>query len=101
LQVRGDFLPVLRLRELFDVPGTGPELHAGIMVVLESEGVKAALFVDELVGQYQFVIKSLEGNYRRVGGIAGATILGDGKVALIVDASAMVGTARRSMPVAA
>jgi two-component system chemotaxis sensor kinase CheA len=60
------------------------------MVILESDGVKRALYVDELVGQHQVVIKSLESNYRRVRGISGATIMGDGRVALIIDAGMLV-----------
>jgi two-component system chemotaxis sensor kinase CheA len=62
----------------------------GIMVIIESDGIKKALFVDELVGQHQVVIKSLESNYRRVRGVSGATIMGDGRVALIVDAGVLV-----------
>jgi two-component system chemotaxis sensor kinase CheA len=55
------------------------------MVLVEAEGKRAAMFVDELLGQQQVVIKSLETHYRRVEGISGATILGDGRVALILD----------------
>jgi two-component system chemotaxis sensor kinase CheA len=55
------------------------------VVILESDGKKAALFVDDLIGQQQIVVKNLESNYRKVAGISGATILGDGGVALIVD----------------
>ena len=60
------------------------------MIVIDADGAKAALFVDALVGQHQVVIKSLETNYRKVDGTAGATILGDGQVALILDAVDMV-----------
>ena len=63
---------------------------SGILVIIESDGSKAALFVDELVGQHQVVIKSLESNYRKVTGISGATIMGDGKVALILDVTALI-----------
>ncbi|WP_291272264.1 chemotaxis protein CheW [Geothrix sp.] len=55
------------------------------MVLVESEGRRAAMAVDELLGQQQVVIKSLETHYRRVEGVSGATILGDGRVALILD----------------
>ena len=65
------------------------------MVVLESEGAKTALFVDELLGQHQVVIKSLETNYRRVEGVSGATIMGDGRVALILDVAGLVNTPRK------
>jgi len=63
------------------------------MVIVESEGSKSAMFVDNLLGQHQVVIKSLESNYRKVPGVSGATIMGDGKVALILDVDALVRTA--------
>ncbi len=59
-------------------------------MIVESDGVSAALEVDELLGQHQVVIKSLETNYRRVPGVSGATIMGDGRVALILDAAQIV-----------
>jgi two-component system chemotaxis sensor kinase CheA len=59
------------------------------VVIIEAEGKKTALMVDELLGQHQVVIKSLESNFRKVHGISGATIMGDGKVALILDVSAL------------
>lgn len=101
LQVRGDYLPIVSLREFFGVPGTEPDHTGGIMVVVECDGIKAALFVDQILGQQQVVIKSLEANYHRVTGVAGATIMGDGRVALIVDAAAIVNMARRVLPAAA
>jgi two-component system chemotaxis sensor kinase CheA len=99
--VRDEYLPVIVLHEIFRVPGAVTSLDAGIMVVLESDGVKAALFVDAMVGQQQVVIKSLESNYRKVPGISGATIMGDGHVALILDVSALIGMARSALPAAA
>ncbi|MBV6457201.1 MAG: Chemotaxis protein CheA [Fimbriimonadaceae bacterium] len=83
--VRGEYLPVLRLHHAFGVAPVHQELWEGALVLIESDGRKVALFADELIGQGQVVIKSLETNYRKVDGIAGATILGDGRVALIVD----------------
>jgi two-component system, chemotaxis family, sensor kinase CheA len=94
IQVRGDFLPVVVLHELFGLDSAWGEFTEGIMVVIEADGAKAALFVDALVGQHQVVIKSLEANYRRVPGISGATIMGDGHVALILDVPAIAGMAR-------
>jgi two-component system, chemotaxis family, sensor kinase CheA len=82
---RGDYLPVLRLHDLFGVEPRSRLLHEGLLVVAEGEGRRVGLFVDELLGQQQVVIKSLQTNYRRVPGVAGATILGDGSVALILD----------------
>jgi two-component system chemotaxis sensor kinase CheA len=67
----------------------------GIVVILESDGRKAALFVDDLVGQQQVVVKNLESNYRKVAGISGATILGDGGVSLIVDVAALLRSSRQ------
>jgi two-component system chemotaxis sensor kinase CheA len=90
VQVRGEYLPVVALHEKFNLKSNVADMDKGIMVILESEGAKTALFVDELVGQHQVVIKSLETNYRKAAGISGATIMGDGKVALILDVGALV-----------
>ena len=65
------------------------------MVVVEGEGQRAGIFVDELLGQQQVVIKSLETNFRRVDGVSGATILGDGTVAMILDAGGLITLSRR------
>jgi len=94
IQVRGDYLPVVALHDLFRIAGAERDFTRGIMIVLDADGSKAALFVDALVGQHQVVIKSLEQNYRRVSGISGATIMGDGRVAMILDVSALIETAR-------
>ncbi|MDO8931656.1 MAG: chemotaxis protein CheW [Rhodocyclaceae bacterium] len=101
IQVRGEYLPVIALHEVFRIPGAITSLDEGIMVILESDGTKAALFVDAMVGQQQVVIKSLETNYRKVAGISGATIMGDGHVALILDVAVLVGMARSALPAAA
>lgn len=90
VQVRGEYLPVIALHEVFNLRPNVTAVHEGILVILEAEDHKAALFVDDLVGQHQVVIKSLESNYRRVQGVSGATIMGDGKVALILDTAALV-----------
>jgi two-component system chemotaxis sensor kinase CheA len=79
LRVREEYLPVRRL-------GSGDSLA----VIVEADGARAALLVDELIGQQQVVVKSLEANFRRVPGIAAATIMGDGKVALILDISQII-----------
>ncbi len=101
IQVRDEYLPVIALYEVFGIPDTITRLDEGIMVVLEADGVKAALFIDALVGQHQVVIKSLESNYRKVAGISGATIMGDGHVALILDVAALVQMAKTTVPAAA
>jgi two-component system chemotaxis sensor kinase CheA len=94
IQVRGEYLPVVSLHDMFRVPGAVSDFTKGIMIVLDADGTKAALFVDALIGQHQVVIKSLEQNYRRVSGVSGATIMGDGRVALILDVSALIESAR-------
>jgi two-component system chemotaxis sensor kinase CheA len=63
-------------------------------VIVEADGKRLAAIVDELLGQHQVVVKNLESNYRRVRDISGATILGDGRVALIIDVSSLVKRAR-------
>jgi two-component system chemotaxis sensor kinase CheA len=90
LHVRGEYLPLIRLHEVFDVAPQCTDVTQGIVVILEADGIKAALLVDALVGEQQVVIKSLEANYRRVPGIAAATIMGDGRVGLILDVAALV-----------
>ena len=90
VKVREDFLPVMRLHRAFAMKPRVAEPWEGSMVLVESEGSKVAVMVDELLGQSQVVIKSLETNYQKVEGIAGATILGDGRVALIVDVPGLV-----------
>ncbi len=93
VHVRGEYLPVVALHQVLNVRPKVAEFERGIMVIVESEGCKSAMFVDDLLGQHQVVIKSLESNYRKVPGVSGATIMGDGKVALILDVEAL---ARRS-----
>jgi two-component system, chemotaxis family, sensor kinase CheA len=95
IEVRGEYLPVIALHRLFNIKPRFDQLDRGIMVILEADGVKTALKVDELIGQQQVVIKSLESNYRKVPGISGATIMGDGKVALILDVPALVRMSRQ------
>lgn len=97
IQVRGEYLPVVVLHEVFNIKSNWIDFTQGIMVVLDADGAKAALFVDALVGQHQVVIKSLEANYRRVAGVSGATIMGDGHVAMILDVSAIAGMAKSNM----
>ncbi|RXZ45081.1 chemotaxis protein CheW [Crenobacter cavernae] len=91
VNMRGDFVPIVSLSAFFGgIAGARAEPHAGILIIVESEGIRAALLVDDLVGQQQFVVKNLETHYRKVTGLSGATILGDGQVALILDVAAIV-----------
>lgn len=89
LEVRGEYLPLIELWNVFDVQGAKTEATQGIVVILQSAGKRYAMLVDQLIGQHQVVVKNLESNYRKVPGISAATILGDGSVALIVDVSAL------------
>lgn len=97
VEVRSEYLPVAPLAEIFHVPKKNEfdmESSGGIMVVVEADGSRTAMLVDELVGQHQVVVKNLESNYKRVQGVSGATILGDGRVALIIDVSGVAKSAR-------
>jgi two-component system chemotaxis sensor kinase CheA len=88
VQVRDSYVPLLDLQALLHIPEASAE--NGIAIVVEADGRQAALGVDRLLGQQQVVIKSLEANYRHVPGIAGATVLGSGRVALILDVNALL-----------
>jgi two-component system chemotaxis sensor kinase CheA len=87
---RDGYVPVVRLHEIFGVKPRTTQLHEGLIMVVEGEGRRVGLFVDDLLGQQQVVIKSLETNFRRVEGVSGATILGDGQVALILDVPGLI-----------
>jgi len=90
-RLRNEYLPVIRMRSIFNVHSGNPtKSKEGVLVVVEGQGELCCLLVDELLGQQQVVIKSLEANYRRVEGVSGATILGDGSVALILDVPGLV-----------
>ncbi len=90
VKVRGEYLPLISLYQMFSIEPIFTDPALGIVVILEADGKKAGLFVDDLVGQQQIVVKNLESNYRKVAGISGATILGDGGVSLILDISALL-----------
>lgn len=87
---RGEYLPIVRLHELFGCVGAKQAIEDGLLIVVEGEGARVGLFVDGLLGQQQAVVKSLEANYRRVSGVSGATILADGSVALILDIAGLI-----------
>ena len=80
---------------MFDIAPRCTDPCQGIVIIVETDGRKAGLFVDELVGQQQVVVKNLESNYRKVAGISGATILGDGGVSLILDVAALIRSSRQ------
>jgi len=89
-RLRDEYIPILRLYSLFDVIASTTQLDQGLLVIVEGDGQKIGLFVDELLSQQQIVIKSLETNYKQIQGISGATILGDGSVALILDIAGLI-----------
>ncbi|MCA8384039.1 chemotaxis protein CheA [Burkholderia cenocepacia] len=89
VRVRGEYLPLVALHEVFSVEDARTDPTQGIVTIMETEGRRFAMLIDELVGQQQVVVKNLETNYRKVHGISAATILGDGSVALIVDVAAL------------
>ena len=94
VKVRDEYMPVVEMERVFQVPRFDLKVENPILVVVEADGLRVALLVDELLGQQQVVIKNLESNYRKVPNVSGATILGDGKVALILDPSGLVRRSR-------
>ncbi len=100
-RLRNEIIPVLRLHELFGSASAHRSLSGQLTVVVENEGQKLGVVVDELLGQQQVVIKSLETNFRRLEGVSGATILGNGVVALILDVAGLVQISRHRATTAA
>lgn len=98
LFVRGEYLPMVALSDVFSVENAQTDLTKSIAVILQAEENRFALLVDHLVGQQQVVVKNLESNYRKIPGISAATILGDGSVALIVDVFALMRMTRSKVP---
>ena len=97
-RLREDNVPLVELVELFDVQKASGGIDNRLLVVVEAEGEKLGLKVDDLLAQQQVVIKSLESNYKRIEGVSGATILGDGSVALILDVSGVMNLALNQKP---
>ena len=93
--VRGEFVPLLRLHRIFETTGHVSNPTEGLVVLVENEGQKLGILADEILGQSQVVIKNLEANYRKVEGIMGATIMGDGRVALILDVQSLARLSER------
>ena len=101
INVRGTYLPMIRLYEVFSLQPEYTEPTKAILIILETEGEQVAVMVDEILGQQQVVIKSMEQNFRKVDGVAGATILGDGTVGFILDVRGLIEMSRRIVLVAA
>jgi two-component system, chemotaxis family, sensor kinase CheA len=93
-RLREDYIPMVRLHNIFHTKSDSTQLDDGLLVVVEAEGQKVGFFVDDLLAQHQVVVKSLESNYQRVVGVSGATILGDGTVAMILDISGLINLSR-------
>lgn len=92
---RGNFIPILNLAEKFDCPVNQDQLiESGLVVVVESDNKHCGVLVSELTNHQQVVVKSLEANYAKIDGLSGATILGDGSVALIIDVGALISRVR-------
>ncbi|MFT6086615.1 MAG: two-component system chemotaxis sensor kinase CheA [Glaciecola sp.] len=89
-RLRDDNVPVIPIYQLFNLPADTKEVNNSLLVVVEADGQKVGLMVDDLLAQQQVVIKSLNDNYQQVEGISGATILGDGSVAMILDVPGMI-----------
>ncbi len=89
-RLREEFLPIIKLGEVFDIVPDSNEVEDGLLVVVEADNKRVCVLVDDLLAQQQVVIKSLESNFKPVLGVAGATILGDGAVALIIDVRDLV-----------
>jgi len=100
LHVRNEYWPILPLYKVMQLQPQHTDVSKGIAVLVETNKYRFALFVDDLVGQQQVVIKSLEQHYKRVEGIAGATIMGDGSVALIVDVESLALTVNNKIHLA-
>lgn len=96
LQVGDEYLPLILLQEVFSLGSPAQRIEDSIIVLVDTGQGRAALVVDELMAQQQVVIKSLETNYRKVEGVSGATILGDGRVALILDVDELLRLSQRS-----
>jgi len=95
---RGECLPMLRLQRMFKARSERPrDPRDALIMVVEGDGRRVALCVDELLGQQQVVVKTLESNYGHIDGIAGATILGDGSVALILDVAGLTRSVQQSL----
>ncbi|VAW58119.1 Signal transduction histidine kinase CheA, partial [hydrothermal vent metagenome] len=96
-RLRDEYIPIVRLYQIFGIKPVSTELESGLLVVVEAEGKKIAIYVDDLLGQQQVVIKSLETNFKKIEGLSGATILGDGTVALIIDIAGLIDLYQKDM----
>ena len=101
VNVRGMYLPLMRLYDVFRLEPELSDPTKAILLILETEGERVAVMVDEILGQQQVVIKSMEQNFRKIEGVAGATILGDGTVGFILDVRGLLNISRNGTAQAA
>ena len=94
VNLRGELLPLVRMHDLFGIRNASIDPTRGLVVVVEAQGERAALLVDDLIGQQQVVIKNMGHVFSKMQSIAGATILGNGRVGLIVDVEGLLSTWR-------
>jgi len=94
IDVRGTYVPILTVANSLGIPQHEPDPERGVLIVVESDQGQAALLVDSIQDQRQVVVKSLDANYQPIAGVAGATILGNGRVALIIDVDALASRER-------
>jgi len=90
IMIRGECLPILRLHELYKIQTSVIEIHDGIIMIAETDNRSVCLFADELLGEQQVVVKALPKYLKKIKGIGGCTLLGDGKSSLILDVAGLV-----------
>ena len=95
IMVRGKPVPLVRLHRIFHCPGTIADPTRALVVIVEHQGKMLGILVDDLLGQMQVVMKSVEANYEKVEGLSAATILGDGQVAFVLDVPGLSRLARQ------
>jgi two-component system chemotaxis sensor kinase CheA len=98
VQVRDELLPLVRLADLFHIPGAMSDPSEAVVIVLEDDVQRLAVMVDQLLGKQEIVIKSLGDALVNITGVAGGAILADGRVGLILDARGLMSLARQSVP---
>lgn len=95
---RDEYIPLVRLHEVYGIPSELKDVTDGLLIVVDTGQQRTALLADEVLGQQQVVIKSLDANFQQVAGLAGATVLGDGTVAMIIDVPGLMRHCKGSTP---
>jgi len=83
--LRNEFIPIIKLYEYFNITPKSKKLEDGLLIIVKSQGQKAAFLIDEFLQQQQVVLKTIETNFRKVDSVAGATVRGDGSIGIIID----------------